>query len=274
MGIFSKPKPPKAADVSQQQQQYNNQAAQTQFGMQGQAANRDGVFGSTTTQLDANGQPIGQTSSLDPSLNSGGLASNFGEIVGQLPGTTVDFSNTTPQAILETGMQNYDDLAQDPMRQGQGRINQELANRGIPLNDGIATDMQGNFDRQNALARGNAFSTLYGQLPGMQAQMTNTAIQQGNQPYQQAQLGLGLLGGAQGLAPQFANLQPQGVQAADYAGNAYKQFQGEQDNFQNMWSNIGNAAGAVGGMAMGKPMGLGGLFNGSKGGGTGGKAGF
>ncbi len=233
-----------------------------------QAAGRNGPFGSSNYSFDPiTGKPTGVNTSLDPSLNAGGFAGNLGALGGQLP-TGINYDSTTPGNILNAGMSTYDALAADPMRQGQNRISQEMANRGIPLNDQIATDMQGNFDRQNALARQSAFSTLYGQLPGMQATMTDTANKQGMTPFQMANANLGLVSGLNSLAPQAGQVQTGPVDAMGAMTTAYNgdlnAWKTQKQSDAALLNTIGMGAGLIAGGPMGASLmsGAKGLFNG------------
>lgn len=245
MGIFSKPKPPKASNVSDTQQQYNTQAAQTNLGMQGQVANRSGPFGSTTTQLDSEGQPIGQTSSLDPSLNAGGLASTFGAQTGMLP-TTAFNPNTDAEGLRQSYVNRGMTYAQPEWQRQDKLRDEQLTNRGLPIGSEARTDEENRVGESRNQYMGDLSDRAW------QAGSNEEQRQFGNQlteyqlPGQTAATSLGLLSGMNSLAPGYANIQPQSIQPADYQGNAYKQFQGEQQNYQNMWSGIGNLAGVAG----------------------------
>lgn len=259
--------------TAQQQQGFNKEAAQQTLKMN--AMDRTGPFGYSQFQRDP-------TTGLPTGINSGfsgpvaGAADNVGGAfqsqTGLLP-AGFDFSSTSAPGILMSGMNTYDALSQPAIEQGQNRITQEIANRGIPINDKIATDLQGNFDQKNNLARQSFFSDLYGRLPGIQATETNTAIAQGLAPGQQAGQSLGLLQGLNSLIPQAQ--QPQAaVGSPDYmtaVNNNYnqqmKQYEANQAGLGNLLkTGVGLAltpmTGGFGNTLLGGALGgLGGLFN-------------
>lgn len=256
--------------TAQQQQGFNKEAAQQTLKMN--AMNRTGPFGYSQFERDpTTGLPTGINSGFSGSI--GHAADNVGGAfqtqTGMLP-AGFDFSKTSAPGILMSGMNTYDALSQDPIRQGQNRISQDVANRGIPINDQIATDLQGNFDRQNALGRQAFFSDLYGRLPGIQQTETNTAIAQGLAPGQQAGQSLGLLQGLNGLIPQAQ--QPQAaVGAPDFMGATNNNFNAQMKQWEANQAGLGNllkVGGTLAGTVLGGPIGgmigggLGGMFNG------------
>ena len=259
-GLFGGGKKPKLSDPTQTAatQAGLNQTAATNFNnSQGFMANKGGLFGDTQAQYDANGNLIGQSASSD--LNTGALTGNFNTLATGLPGTFADYSSADPTAIMNTGMANYDALSQPGIAQGQNRIDQELANRGIPINDRIATDMQGNFDRQNALARGNVFSDLQKAMPGMQGTLISNINTMQNQPYQQLANAQGLMSNANQLNPGFANLTAQGIQAPNYMGAVQGNDQAKMEMYKADQQAAGGLLGGLAGLAL-TPM-TGGLSN-------------
>jgi hypothetical protein len=251
--IFGKPaKPTSPTKYLPQAQEANENAAQT--GIDINSLDRTGPFGSSQFQRDAQGNVTGINNQF-----MGGLAGGVGNAMGAFQGatcglpTSIDYSGIDVNSILQGGMENYDRLAQPSIAQGQNRINQELANRGIPINDRIAGDMQGNFDTSNALARGNVFQGLAQAAPGMQKTLIDNLGTQAMSQYGLASGGLGLLGGANSLLPQ-AQQYTQGVNPVDVAG-AYQNYDaakiaGQQAQNQAM-SGLFQAGGTV----------LGGMFN-------------
>lgn len=244
MSIFSKPKPPDPGQVTQQQTALNTAATEQNLKQQGQTANKTGPFGSTTTQIDPNtGLPTGQTSSLNSGLNSNGLMSAFGSQVGTLPTAAPNFDMTTAQNIAQGNYGAYSAMTAPQRAQAQNSLNTTLSDRGIPLGSEIDNNERGNMDRANSIADTNAAAQAWNAVPGMQATMTNTAIQQGLAPGNQAGQSLGLLSGLNGLTPNVAGITPQQIAPANYGQAAQNQFQGEQQNYQNLWGGIGNLAG-------------------------------
>lgn len=245
---------PKAADpktVADTQQQYNTQAAQTNFKMQGQAANKTGPFGSTTTQLDANGMPIGQTASLDPSLNAGAAADKFGQTVNNLGTGQFDWDSTTAPAIAQQNMDAYGAMTAPLRAQQQNQMKTTLAERGIPLGSEIEQNLQGNMDRQFAIADQTAAAQAWNAVPGMQTQLTQNQITQQQAPGQIAKDNMGLLAGLQTLAPQYSNLTPQAIAPSNFAQAQSTYDNQEMQNYQNKWKDIGALA----------SVGMGGLFS-------------
>lgn len=245
---------PKAADpttVANTQQQYNTDAAKTNFKLQGQAANKSGPFGSTTTQLDSNGLPVGQTSSLDPTLNAGGAADKFGQTVDNLGTGQFNWDNLTAPAIAQGNMDAYRAMTTPMREQQQNALKTTLSERGIPLGSEIEQSQQGNLDRQFAAADTAAAAQAWNAVPGMQTQLTQNQIMQQAAPGSIAKDNLGLLQGLQGLAPGYANLTPQAIAPGNFAQAQANYDQQEQQNYQNKWKDIGTLA----------SVGMGGLFS-------------
>lgn len=272
---------PKAADpatVANTQQKYNTEAAQTNFKMQGQAANKTGPFGSTTTQLDANGLPIGQTQTLDPSLNSGTAADKFGATVNNLGTGQFNWDSLTPEKIAQGNMDAYGAMTAPLRAQQQNAMKTTLAERGIPLGSEIEQNLQGNMDRQFAAADVSAAAQAWNAVPGMQAQLTQNQITQEMAPGQVARQNLGLLAGMTGLSPGYSNLTPQAIAPGNFAQAQANYDNQEMQNYQNKWKDIGTLASVgMGGLFSPLPSnwsfgntlagkatsGLGGLFNGT-----------
>ncbi len=252
MGLFglggSKPKLSDPLKTSQQQLGFNKDAAQTTNNAQGFTANKDGLYGSTQATYDDQGNLTGQTATSN--LNTGGLINNFNNLSGNLPGQFADYSSVDPSSILTEGMNTYDALTQPGIQQGQNRINQEMANRGLPINDKISSDLQGNFDRQNAVARQGALSTLYGQLPGMQGQLIQNINTMQNQPYQQLANTQSLMGGINALNPQFANFSNANVAAPNYQAQVMNNDQMAMQAYQADQQALGGLLGGLGGLAL------------------------
>ena len=265
MGMFDKPKAADPTTVANTQAQYNKQAATDWTKMNAQSANRAGPFGSTTTQLDANGMPTGQTTSLDPSLNAGGVANAFGGQVNNLGTGQFDWDTTTAPAIAQGNMAAYGALTSPMRQQQQNALKTTLAERGIPLGSEIEQNEAGNLNRQFAIADQNAAAQAWNAVPGMQSQLQSNQIQQQMAPGAVANQSLGLLGGLAGLTPGYTNIAPQNFAPGDFAGAQARADQQNAQNYNNMWSGIGSLA-KIGGAAFGGPLGaaaLGGLFGSS-----------
>jgi hypothetical protein len=271
------PTPPDPTKTAQQQQQYNTTAAQTGINMN--SMDRNGPFGSSQFQRDANGNVIGLDNSLAPGLQGGAnnVMGAFGAQTAGMP-SSINFDPMTAQNIANQNYGAYAAMTQPSRDQATNALNTTLSERGIPIGSEIDTNARGNMDRANALADTSAAAQAWNAVPGMQATMTNTAIQQGMTPGALAGQGLGLLGAANGLTPQ-AQQYTAGVQAPDYTGlvnNNYNAQMGQYNaNTQAMGSLLGTAAGiglmpltggATGGLAnslFGKGVGaVSGMFNG------------
>jgi len=220
------PTPPKPRDVADVKEEYDIRAADNTLTKN--AMNRFGPAGQSTFTYNENGVPTAISSNLSPFLNTA-FANASGALQSQtenIPTTQPNFDTSSVNNILKTGMQTYDALAADPIRQGQNRVSQEIANRGLPINDTISQDLQGNFDRQNDLARQSAFSTLYQQTPGMQSTLDQNEMRRQAFPTAQASSILG------GLIQPLNSLPPQAVQPQASVGSAGGAFaQQTQDNY-------------------------------------------
>ncbi len=277
MGMFDKPQAADPKKVADTQTGYNKDAAVGSLGMKAQGANRFGPFGASTTQVDANGLPTGQTQSLDPSLNATGVAGTFGQTVNNLGTGNFNWDTMTAPAIAQGNMAAYGALTSPMRQQQQNALKTTLAERGIPLGSEIEQNEAGNLNRQFAIADQNAAAQAWNAVPGMQAQLQSNQIQQQAAPYSIAGQGLGLLAGLNSLAPQNADISTPGYQPGDFAGAQKAYDQQNAQNYQNMWSGIGNLAGVAGlgllspnlGQNFGKTLlgqgfsKLGGLFNNS-----------
>lgn len=262
MGMFNQPKAADPTTVANTQAQYNKQASTDYAKMLGQMSNKTGPFGSTTTQVDANGIPTGQTQTLDPSLNADTAADKFGATVNNLGTGQFNWDTTTAPAIAQQNMDAYGAMTAPMREQQQSQLKTTLAERGIPLGSEIEQNLQGNMDRQFAIADQSAAAQAWNAVPGMQTQLTQNQITQQAAPGSIAKDNLGLLAGLQTLAPQYANLQPQQIGAGNFAQAQATYDQQEQQNYQNKWSDIGSLAKIGMGIA-GGPIGtaaLGGLF--------------
>ncbi len=257
------PKPPDPGATADQQAQYARDMdtynrAQTQG-----ASGKTDEFGSV--QYD----PVtgAQTRTSAAGLNMGGLLGNFGGTVGQLPGTTVDYSTAvgTPAQIAQRNMDAY-----TAMTQQHNQFTTTMSDRGIPIGSEVWNNESGNMARANSAADIGAASTAWNAVPGMQGTMIANENTMAMQPYQQAGAGLGLLGGVNSLTPGYGGVYQSNAAAPDYANlvNAnyaqqMKKYEADQASSGGLWKTLGGVAG----MALGGPIGgmlgsaAGGLFN-------------
>ncbi len=218
------------------------------FKINAAAGQKQGAFGSSQVKYDANGNPIGTVNSFDPSLNAGAFGTNLGLLGGQLPGTTVDFSKTDPSAIYGANMAAYQAGTQ-PLRDiAQAKLNADLTNRGLPVGGDAWNNAQLPVQMANNAADLQASATAWNAMPGMQATMTNTAIQQGQSPYQLAGLNLGLL---TGMLPLTGNANQATYTPADAMGAYTTQYQGELNAWDKQKDSDNAALGMIGNVAGG-----------------------
>lgn len=240
-GLFGKaPKPPDPTQTANTQAQYNTQAGNQT--LSNNAMDRNGPFGSSAFQRDpTTGLPTGINTSFSGGLQGGvnNITGGFGAQSGGLP-SGIDFGNgVNTDQYVQQGMGAYDAANAGNLAQGQRRIDQEVANRGIPINDQIAKDLQGNFDQGNETSRASEFNRLLGMTPGMRAQDTSTAINQGMAPGQLTGQSLGLLQGANGLLPQAQ--QPQANYGApDYSGLVNTNYAQQMAGYNANQAGLGN----------------------------------
>jgi hypothetical protein len=263
------PKVPNAAETTAQaaatnaqtaaaNQQFQTEAFKTNFNATKNTAN---PFATSQAVIDpATGMPTGSNVGFSGQWGQGvgsvgdAFAANAGN--GLMP----NFDTSTVNNIMQSGMENYYNLTAPGIEQGQGRINQEIANRGIPINDKIATDLQGNFDQKNNLAAGAFFADLYGRAPGLQSQLDNNEMFRNFAPTQQA-LALGTQ--SMGLLPNTGTPQMGAASQAnvDHSGNVWNAYNAEQKAAAEKNAGLNNLLKVGGSMAMNYfAPGMGGLF--------------
>jgi hypothetical protein len=263
------PKVPNAAETTAQaaatnaqtaaaNQQFQTEAFKTNFNATKNTAN---PFATSQAVIDpATGMPTGSNVGFSGQWGQGvgsvgdAFAANAGN--GLMP----NFDTSTVNNIMQSGMENYYNLTAPGIEQGQGRINQEIANRGIPINDKIATDLQGNFDQKNNLAAGAFFADLYGRAPGLQSQLDQSEMYRNFAPTQQA-LALGTQ--SMGLLPNTGTPQMGAASQAnvDHSGNVWNAYNAEQKAAAEKNAGLNNLLKVGGSMAMNYfAPGMGGLF--------------
>lgn len=225
------------------------------------AANTTGPFGSATTQLDANGMPIGQTRALSEPLQ--GAGNNVQGAVQQssswLPGQKFSLSD------VPDGM----DIAGATYKQGMTYLQPEfdrqnkthevrMSERGLPIGSeawsdstAVLGDTQGR--QMTDLAMRSILAT-----PAEQQRQIGNALLERDQGYKDTSQGISLLSAMNGLAPQNTPIAQQtGVDAATAYGNQYKSeadaYAAKQAGIQNaLKTGIGLAT-----MPFAGPMGMG-----------------
>jgi hypothetical protein len=257
MGLFDKgaPKVPNAADVTAQaaetnaktaaaNQQFQTDAFKTNVG----AANNSNPFGYAGYNIDPNtGMPTGFSRGFSDPIQGGfnNVTGAFGATTGLLP----NFDMTTPQNIALGNYGAYSAMAAPQRQQMQDQWKTTLSERGIPLGSDIEQQGSGNMARQFAIADTNAAAQAWNAVPGMQAQMTNTELQQ---KYAPANQNLGLLQGLYGFMPGIN--QPQlgaATQAnVDHSGNVWNAYNAEAKAAADKAAGTNALFKTVGSMAM------------------------
>lgn len=243
----SAPQAPDPAQVAAQQTQSNKDTAKYQAQLNAPLGNVSNAYGQNTVQTDANGLPIGQTSTLSAPLQGllnqrEGLGSQIGNLQSQLTGllpmggVNQDFGDTVNKAAQAAyGAQTNFLNPQFALQNKQ--LNQQLDDRGLPIGSEARTDAMNNQQNQQNLAYTQAANNAYG--AGLQAQNQgfNQAVTNQNLPYQQ----LGALTAANpsasllSAAPGAANLQPSSV-ANTNVGQIYQNSYQDQlaaNNYNN-----------------------------------------
>jgi hypothetical protein len=259
-----------AAQGEQNQQafQTNQDAFGNQFKANAQAAGNTNPFGYAGYSFDPNtGMPTGFSKGFSDPLQGtfNNATGAYGAQSGLLP-AGFDFSSTSVPGILASGANFYDAATADNDAQQRNSIEQNIANRGLPINDKIATDLRGNYDRSSGLARQGFLSNLYSQVPGWRNAETQTAIAQGMAPGNQTLQTGNILNQLQGYLPginqpTLGTAQMGTVDAMGAMSTEAKMLQQAKDQQAKMWGNVAQVAGGwLGGGGLGT---LGGLFNGS-----------
>ena len=152
------PKPPDPDKTAATDLKYRVKSQQEQAKLGAQQGNLYGPFGSSTTQVDANGLPIGQTASLDPSLqgSAGNLMGNLSSQTGLLPSGAFD-PNVDPSGIRSAYMDNAM-LAAQPEWMRQDKLREvRMAERGLPIGSEAWGDAESQVGEQrNQYMRGAA----------------------------------------------------------------------------------------------------------------------
>jgi hypothetical protein len=204
------------------QTQANNQASVANA----RSANQFGPFGSATTQVNASGQPIGQTRTLNPTLQ--GAADNVQGGVAQASGwlpsqkfslADVPQAPALAQAIYDQSMV----YARPEMDRRRAETEEQLYNRGLrPGGQAYEAGMAPVLNAENRfIADASARATQAG-YDQRQREIANTLTER-NQGSQDANAGISLLSGMGSLMPQATPLQPQApVNAAGLYQAAYQ----------------------------------------------------
>jgi len=237
----SAPKAPDPTQTAQAQAQYNKDAAQSTINMN--SMNRQGPYGSSTFQRDQNGNPIGITNSLDPSLAgaSGSFTGALGAVGGMLPGQAFNSQTAAPDTsyLAQDFYRNGAALMAPQMEQERKRLDETLTNRGLPIGSEAYTDASGNLQRSQNLALSDLASRATQLAPQEQQRLINNARTDYMQPYQQGSQTLGLLQGLNSLVPQ-AQQATANVGSPDYMGAVNSKYQADVAQYNNQMNGMGN----------------------------------
>jgi hypothetical protein len=230
------PKAPDPVQTAQAQQQYNQQA------FNASSLDKSGPAGSSTFNRDANGNVTGITSSFSPQLQQGWDSGTnaTSSLMGLLPTEGINWDDTTASNIAQNNIANYQASVAPLRQQQQAQLTGMMSDRGLPVGSEIWNNQWGNLNRDFANADVNAVAQAWNAVPGMQAQLTQNAINQYNQPINSAAGSLGLLQNMNSLIPQAQ--QPGQQQAVNYSGLAQQNYQNQIDAYNNQMGGLGQLA--------------------------------
>lgn len=223
------PQYPSPSETAATQSGLNTQTATTQqqLGM----VDSTNPFGSQTFSQNgtwADGTPrYGSNTTFNPQVQ--GIIDRDLTAAGQ----PMDLSNrATEDRLMELGRTRLDPL----LDRRRASTNQRLFNTGARPGSAAYRDAE------TALTQGenDAYNEL---LLSGHGQAFNEAVQTRNQPLNELNA---IRSGTQLAAPQFSAA---GVAPVDYTGQVNANYNSQYRNYADMWSGIGNAAGAIGGWA-------------------------
>lgn len=283
----SSPSPPPAPNPSQQiaaQSAANKEAVDESAKVN--AVDQTTPYGTVTYQKDANGLPTSQVTTLAPgqqqqldqqtALSNALLGKASGEVqylptdqfttanLPQQPGTG-DYSTQTA-ATQKAAYDQIMALQQPQFDQQQRTLDQNVADRGLPIDGEAATTLQGNLSRSQNDATTNAANTavqtgnqeqqaLFGEGSNIHQQALSDALTQRNQPFNEMSA---YIQGAPAMGmPQASPIPSYQMQPANAMGAYQNAYQGQLNNYnqqvamQNnslsgMYGLAGNAAMAAG----------------------------
>lgn len=228
MGKGSAPKFDANAAIAAQQTANNTATANN-----AKAANKYGPFGSTTTNVDANGMPTGQTQTLAGQLNT--AADNT-------MGTVADASTWQPQSQFKlSDVPHGLPLADATFKQGMNYMQPEfdrqnkqlevrMAERGLPIGSEAWKDASDiTRDQQNRAVTDLTQRALL-MTPAEEQRQIGNALTERNQGYADANAGVGLLGGIKGLLPNGQEIAQQ--TPVNAMGAMEQQYKSDQAAYQ------------------------------------------
>lgn len=227
-----------ASAATASQQSANNTATSNNA----KAANTTGPFGSATTQVDANGMPIGQTRALSEPLQ--GAGNNVQGAVQQssswLPDQKFSLSD------VPAGM----DIAGATYKQGMNYLQPEfdrqnktqevrMSERGLPIGSEAWKDSAAVLgDTQGRQMTDLAMRSILATPAEQQRQIQNKLLER-DQGFKDTSQGISLLSAMNGLAPQNTPIAQQ--TAVDGMGAYGNQYKSEADAYAAKQAGIQNA---------------------------------
>lgn len=232
--------PVDGTQIAADQAANNQKIGQQNFDLGRQSATGYNPF--SAFGYDANGN---QYSTLTGGLGTAATdqGNNLGLLSSQLPGTFVDFSNSTPQQIAAQGTAALQQMQMPYLTQALNQLDINDTNRGLPVGSEARNTDIGNFARNFAAGTSTGNAAIWNAIPQNQATMAGTAQMEGLSPYQimaaQGQ-NLGLLKGL-ATSPQYV--------APNFQTTNYGQIElgaADQNNklAGNIWSGVGDILGA------------------------------
>lgn len=266
MSFFSPPSAPNPVQSSNQQLDYNQQAAtqqqqtnminqQTPFGSLNYTAdpNAPGGYSANLSLTAAQQQLLSEQQGTRSALGGAGqnLAQNVAGMYSQAP--NIDPSQLTNQ-MMGWGQQ----YMQPIFNQQQSNLNAQLQNQGITPGSEAWNNAQ-NLQSRNV---NNAYSNLFMQA---EPQAFQQAVTQYQLPGQEA---MSLMGASAPQQPNLVSTPTAQVGAPNYQQAAQNQYAAQQQQYQNLMGGLGQAAGIIaapftGGLSM-----IPGMFGGAMSSGT------
>jgi hypothetical protein len=240
--MFSPPSAPDPNQVASTQYRYNTQQYQDMMRGNAAAGNRVGPGGYSQYSFDpATGMPTGITSGFAPGLGftNSNLTGNLGLLGMQVPGSPVDFSgaNYSPYGIAAAGTNALYQMQSPLMQQAINQVEVNDTNRGLPVGSQAWNTDMGNVMRNLSAGQSTGLAGIWNAMPQNQSMLTNTAITQGLEPYQQMGANLGLLTSLYGLLPQAPSVSGT-EQPVNYAQISNDAYNNQMRQYQATWGPL------------------------------------
>lgn len=267
---FGAPSPPDPNVTAQTQQNYNTQAATTQQNLN--SYNQNSAYGSINYVPDSS-SPSGYRLETSYSPTQQGLyntATGTQAVAGQ-----------TAQNLLKNSAGMYSQPFNGNNSAVTNQLNQWSGQYLQPIFDQQSSNLEAQLRNQGLTPGSEAYNNAKNLLARNQGDVTNQYLQQNegqafNQALQSYEAPLQTISGLYGIAAPQGPTQQQtptvNIQPANYQGAVQSNYQGQLQNYENTWNNIGKlgtaavglaAAPFTGGLSLGAAGALGGMFGGS-----------